>query len=128
MRLAIVALIVNLVVILTTTAIGIGFVVDGPLDTSKFFSDEVRGEFTDWSRSLAKHGNRIYADKESCPVAFSKFMEKFGVLSVSVSSGGEVVDWLLDGRGRVRVHYVYSGCKTDKEGEGESCCGSSQVN
>ena len=121
MRLAIVALFVNLVVILTTTAIGIGFVVDGPLDTSKFFSDEVRGKFTDWSRSLAKHGNRIYADKESCPVAFSKFMEKFGVLSVGVSSGGEVVDWLLDGRGRVRVHYVCSGCKTDKEGEGEGC-------
>ena len=119
MRLAIAVLFINIVIILMTTFYGIGFVMNGPLNTSRFFVDDVRYEFTDWSRSLAKHGNKTYVDKKSCPKDLQQFMEKFGVIFVAVSSNGDMVDWLLDGRFRVRVHYS---CSFPKDGsDGDDC-------
>ena len=113
MRLAIAVLFISIVIILMTTFTGIGFVMNGPLDTSRCFVEDVRHEFTDWSKRLAKYGNRIYVNKQSCPKDLQQFLEKYGVISVTVSSNGDTVDWLLYGRARVRIHY---GCSLFKDG------------
>ena len=109
MRSVVIIFFCGLSIVLTTMFVGIGIVVNGPLNAREFFVDSVQSEFDVWSRRLIKihHDRTYYNDRWSCPDDLRQFMERFGILSVRVSQDECSVDWLLDGSFRVLVHYIY---------------------
>ena len=108
MRIAVITFFCSLSIIFATIVAGIGVVVNGPLNVQKFFIESVRSEFNAWSQRLIKVDDKEYYDKGSCPDELRQFMERFGILSVRVSQAESIVDWLLDGNFRVRLHYICS--------------------
>ena len=107
MRIALITFFCCLFIILATTIAGIDAVVNGSLNVQKFFIESVQSEFNVWSQRLMKVDDRLYYnDKRSCPDDLCHFMERFGILSVQVSRAGGRVEWLLDGKFRVRVRYI----------------------